>query len=425
MISALVACPDASGTASLSADLEAAGIRVLAHAEPGALVPAAVRHAPDVVVCMAPHPDDALFASTATLSNTAALPVVVFTTDPDAAKIEQATRSGIHAYVVNGYATHRLRSVVQVAQARFQHERALQGQLSDLNQRFDERKYVDRAKGILMRARQISEDDAFRLLRNAAMHSNQRVGEVSRQVIDAARYAEAVNRAGQLRMLSQRLVMLSAWRRANVAPGAADDAFESAFERTEDNLATLQRSLSLPTYGDLLDAVLSAWRRLRTLLRQSPENERRLAEIDACADDLLAAAERLTTTLETTGPAGSLRVINVAGRQRMLSQRLAKLALLGPLLEPPEAQAAARAAAATRTAFVQGLEFLQGIPLSTREIRTELDAAGTTWKMLDAALGRCGSGAGQADVARCADLLLGQFDRLTDHCERSMQTLMG
>ena len=79
-----------------------------------------------------------------------------------------------------------------------------------MSHRFAERKLVDRAKGILMRARQVSEDEAFRVLRAASMHSNQRVGQVSQHVIDAARFAEAVNRAGQLRMLSQRLVKLYA-----------------------------------------------------------------------------------------------------------------------------------------------------------------------------------------------------------------------
>ena len=70
-----------------------------------------------------------------------------------------------------------------------------------------------------MRAREVTEAEAFAVLRTASMHSNQRVGQVSRQVIAAAHYADAVNRAGKLRMLSQRLVKLYALRL--LEPGGA------------------------------------------------------------------------------------------------------------------------------------------------------------------------------------------------------------
>jgi hypothetical protein len=63
-----------------------------------------------------------------------------------------------------------------------------------------------------MRARQVSEEEAFAVLRAASMHSNRRVGQVSQQVIAAAHYADAVNRAGKLRMLSQRFVKATALR---------------------------------------------------------------------------------------------------------------------------------------------------------------------------------------------------------------------
>ncbi|MDP9043226.1 MAG: type IV pili methyl-accepting chemotaxis transducer N-terminal domain-containing protein [Pseudomonadota bacterium] len=424
MISALVASSGRPADPPLGADLESVGIRVVGEVEPGTLVQAVIRHAPDVVICLETHPGDALFASTKALAAASALPVIVFTTDPDAARIEQAMHSGVHAYVINGYALQRLRSVVQVAQARFRHEQSLRDQLADLHHRFDERKLVDRAKGILMRARQISEDDAFRLLRSAAMHSKQRVGQVSRQVIDSAHYAEAVNRAGQLRMLSQRLVLLYALRCAEVLPETTSAWFDAAFRRTEDNLATLQRSVSMPTFGDLLEGVMAPWQRLKEELQRAPQL-RRLADIDALAEALLAQAELLTATLESAGLAATLRVINVAGRQRMLAQRLAKQTLVAAQLGAPDPESAERAVAATRASFLEGLDFLQAIPLSTRDIRAELDAAAAAWRGLEVALARCRTAAGRVEVAQTSELLLGQFDRLTDHYERSMQTLMG
>ncbi|HEY9239886.1 MAG TPA: ANTAR domain-containing protein, partial [Burkholderiaceae bacterium] len=208
MKSALIIDNDSPTVAELSADLTAVGIRVLGAVSRHNLVREAVRLAPDLVVGHEPSVDDGLFDACAQLAATAPCTVAFFTHDPDAAKIERALRSGIHAYVVNGYGMNRLRSVLHVAEARFEHERALRAELAGVSQRFEERKLVDRAKGILMRARQVSEEEAFRVLRTASMHSNRRVGQVSQQVIAAAHYADSVNRAGKLRMLAQRLVKL-------------------------------------------------------------------------------------------------------------------------------------------------------------------------------------------------------------------------
>lgn len=90
--------------------------------------------------------------------------------------------------------------------------------LQDLRQRYEERTWVDRAKGVLMSAWQLPEDEAFRLLRSASMRSQRRVGEVARRVVGAAHDAVAVNRAGQLRMLSQRAVKLVALLAVQAAP---------------------------------------------------------------------------------------------------------------------------------------------------------------------------------------------------------------
>ena len=127
-----------------------------------------------------------------------------------------------------GYAPQRLRPLVHLAQARQAREQELRGALAELSDRFEERKLVDKAKGILMRARQLSEEEAFGLLRTASMHGNQRVGQVSRQVIDTAEVAEAINRAGQLRMLSQRLVKLSALACTKSEAAAAQTLLHSA-----------------------------------------------------------------------------------------------------------------------------------------------------------------------------------------------------
>lgn len=425
MKSALVLDSSSPHPPDLAADLATVGIHVLGAATRSNLVRDAIRLAPDLIVGHALSPDDALFEACALLASTAPCAVTIFTSDPDAAKIERALRSGIHAYVVNGYGLNRLRSVLHLAQARFQSERALRGELAEVSQRFDERKLVDRAKGILMRARQVSEEEAFRVLRTASMHSNRRVGQVSQQVIAAAHYADAVNRAGKLRMLAQRLVKLCALRLA--APASAPDSalLADSIAQTDANIVALARSLSKATFGDLLEAVEAAWPPLRSLVAAANLPASQLVELDRLAEHLLRQADQLTRHLETAGLVTTLHVINVSGRQRMWSQRFAKQALLGLLLTGEPARRARDDLDATVTAFEQAMDYLRAIPLSTREIRESLDAADAAWTALVQASKQVRSAAGLQALSESSEALLALFERLTDQYERSMQVLMG
>ena len=80
----------------------------------------------------------------------------------------------------------------------------------DVSQRFAGRKLVDQAEGILMGTRQLREYEAYRVLRSTAISAKQRIGQVAQQIITQAHYAEAISRAGQMRMLSQRCMKLYA-----------------------------------------------------------------------------------------------------------------------------------------------------------------------------------------------------------------------
>ena len=421
MISAFVVSSSAVDDPSLRLDLDAVGITVLGESDSRSLVQEVIRSAPDVVICYEKHPSEAFFESTATLSTSAPRPVVVFTSDPDADKIERAMRDGIHAYIINGYSAGRLRSIVHLAQARFRRDRSLRQELVEVNARFDERKLVDRAKGILMRARQISEDEAFRALRTAAMQTKQRLGQVAQQVINAALYSDAVNRAGQLRMLSQRVVKLYAAQAAGLNEDASA-ALDAAAAQVDDNIGILRRSLSKATFGDLIDSVADPWAKLKAAIKPD-RTVAKLLEVDARADDLLGKAERLTANLETAGLATTLRVINVAGRQRMLAQRMAKLALMAALIESAAKTLQAQGDANV-TAFREGLEYLKGVPLSTPAIREGLDEAEELWARYQAALSRTDTREGQAAVAALSEALVERFDHLTVLYERSMQILL-
>jgi len=425
MPSALVSSSLGPGAPALENDLGSVEVTVLGRTDCPHLLQNVIKESPDLVVIYDAAPDVAVFQGISALNASAPRPVILFTDDPDAEKIALATRSGVHAYVVNGYSRTRLRSVIHLAQARFQHDQMIRGELTEVNQRFAERKLVNRAKGILMGARQLREEEAYRALRSAAMQSKQRIGQVSQLVIDSARYGEAVNRAGQLRMLSQRLVKLYALACAGVRAEETAGLFADSVGQVEANLAILGRSLSRATFGDLLEAVLAPWGRLRTALA-APAAVGRLLEVDGLAEELLMQAEQLTENLEVAGFATALHVINVAGRQRMLCQRLAKEALMAGLLPTATARPAisAPAKSATEAELLEGLVYLQTLPLSNAEIARELDEALQAWEALQPALAQPGTAAGRDGIAVWSEVLLARFDRLTDHLERGMQALV-
>lgn len=423
MTSALLLSSGGLAAPTLAADLAAAGLEVHGETDCSNLLQDLIRKATDIVVCFQESPDAPFFAALAAVAASAPCPVVVFTMDPDAEKMAAATSSGVHAYVVAGYSPNRLRSVVQLAQARFRHEQLLRQELEEVRKRFDERKLVDRAKGILMGARQLREEEAFRALRTAAMASKLRIGQVSKVVIDSAHYAEAVNRAGQLRMLSQRIVKFYALACTGVTSSDTQGMFADSIAHVDSNLAILDRSLSKATFGDLLGAVIDPWRKLQAALK-SPPQVSRLHEVDRLAEQLLEHAETLTANLEVAAFATVLHPINVAGRQRMLAQRLAKEVLMGTLPGIPEQQADP-GSGTTLAEFVSGLDYLDRLPLSNAEIARELEATHLAWQAFRHGLADRATPTGRTYIAASSEVLLGHFDRLTDLIERGIHALIG
>lgn len=441
MTSAVVLVSGLKAAHTLQADLAAAGIAVLATVQDRSkLLLEVVRHAPDVLICDVSAPDDALFKATLAIAQTAPCAVLVFTADADVAHMERALGSGIHSYEVNGYGAARLRALIHLAQARFRREEAQAKALADVSTRFEERKLVERAKGILMQAQQLSDDDAFHILRTASMHTNQRLGQVSQHIVQSARLAEDVNRCGQLRMLSQRVVLLQVLKQTLPQAGTGEWAqqLQETAHRIDANLAYLGKSLSPATYGDLLGQMQHTWVALQAALRaQVPTHMPTVAiasayaRLDELAEQLLQGAERLSGQLESASPAPPLRVLNLAGRQRMLSQRFAKYAVLALLGDAPLQSRSAMGMDGSGAAFEVALTYLNGLPLSTPEIHKALEAAGIGWLTLLATAKAVPGVVAQSRVenlqglARASESLLALLEQLSALYERSMQVLTG
>jgi len=110
-------------------------------------------------------------------------PIVMFTNDTDDSMISEAINAGVSAYVVDGFNEKRIKPIMDVAIARFREFQALRNELKKTRNTLEERKTMDKAKGIIMDQRQCNEEDAYKILRNLSMENNKRIVEVAEQII--------------------------------------------------------------------------------------------------------------------------------------------------------------------------------------------------------------------------------------------------
>ena len=151
-----------------------------------ALITAVGRLAPDVVIVCTDWLRDDLLNSLRRLSSAAPRPVVVFTSDASRDAIRSAVDAGVSAYVVDGWTPDRLAPIIEVACARFEVYASMKHELAATKNKLAERKLVEKAKGIVMHQRRLSEEQAYAALRRMAMDQNLTLAEISRRVIDVA-----------------------------------------------------------------------------------------------------------------------------------------------------------------------------------------------------------------------------------------------
>lgn len=167
--------------------LRRAGHEVMASlSSPLALLATIERLQPDVIVIDTDAPSRDVLEHLVMVTRNTPRPVVMFASDGTPATIREAVRAGVSAYVVDGLDPARVKTIVDVAVARFEDFQALRERLAQANLRLAERKLVERAKGMLMKTRNIDEAAAYALMRRFAMDRGLRLGEAAQQLIDAA-----------------------------------------------------------------------------------------------------------------------------------------------------------------------------------------------------------------------------------------------
>ncbi len=174
-------------SAVLQQALREAGYETVAQIAADTHLPERIRSLrPDVIIIDMESPDRDTLEQLCCARGDEPRPVVLFTHDGDAGKIRAAIRAGVSAYVVGGLSSERVKPIIDVAIARFEEHQALKRELDRANATLAERKVIERAKGILMKQRKCSEDEAYQLLRKTAMDRNQRLAEVAENVVALA-----------------------------------------------------------------------------------------------------------------------------------------------------------------------------------------------------------------------------------------------
>ncbi|WP_119388208.1 ANTAR domain-containing response regulator [Taklimakanibacter lacteus] len=162
---------------------EAGHARIAIISEMSGLVRRIEDAAPDVIVIDLENPNRDMLEDLFRVSRAVRKPVAMFVDKSDTAMIAAAIAAGVSAYVVDGLRKERVKAILDLAIGRFHAFERIREELETAKQELSDRKVVDRAKGILMKMKRISEEEAYSLLRQTAMSQNMRIAKIAEGVI--------------------------------------------------------------------------------------------------------------------------------------------------------------------------------------------------------------------------------------------------
>jgi response regulator NasT len=162
---------------------EAGHLAICIISEMSGLVRRIENAAPDVIVIDLENPNRDMLEDLFRVSRAVRKPVAMFVDKSDTAMIAEAIAAGVSAYVVDGLRKDRVKAILDLAISRFNAFERIREELETAKQELSDRKLIDRAKGILMKMKQIGEDEAHSLLRQTAMRQNMRMAKVAESII--------------------------------------------------------------------------------------------------------------------------------------------------------------------------------------------------------------------------------------------------
>lgn len=226
---------------------------------------------------------------------------------------------------------------------------------------------------------------------------------------------EALNVAGRQRMLTQRIVKAYVQMAIDVAPERSREVLEAAVVQFDNQLADLRAFASNDQQRSSIAEMSLRWRRLR-VLALAPLDPRNIAVIDSESEELLALSELLVEQIEESSKVYGARQLNLAGRQRMLCQRLVKLYMLRAKGDNSSRVRAEMDRAVTE--FGAGLAFLKQARQTDMEIKRELDAIAQNWEWFKQALELDGAVSYRLLVADSSEAILASLEHIVSLYEK-------
>lgn len=150
------------------------------------LVAAIETHDPDVVVIDLEDPSRDALADMFLVSRHVRRPITMFVDQSDSASIDAAVEAGVSAYIVDGLRKERMQPILQTCISRFNAFRKLREELDEARSQLEDRGTIDRAKRIVMRLKNLPEDEAYALMRRTAMNEKRKLVDIARSLITAA-----------------------------------------------------------------------------------------------------------------------------------------------------------------------------------------------------------------------------------------------
>jgi len=142
---------------------------------------------PDIILIETESPSRDTLEHLAVMNREMPRPVVMFSQDGERGTIRSAIQAGVAAYVVDGFDVERLSAVVEVAEIHFEEHQALKRELAETSRKLSERKIIEKAKGVLMKTRDMDEAAAYKALRKLAMERSQPLAVVAENLVDMAK----------------------------------------------------------------------------------------------------------------------------------------------------------------------------------------------------------------------------------------------
>ncbi|WP_024519423.1 ANTAR domain-containing protein [Bradyrhizobium sp. Tv2a-2] len=141
---------------------------------------------PDIIVIDLENPSRDILEQMFQVSRAVRRPIAMFVDQSDAASIQASVDAGVSAYIVDGLKKERIKSILDLCVSRFNAFAKLQDELDRTKMALEERKVIDRAKGILMKLKGLTEEEAYVLLRSTAMREKKKIGEIAQSILTAS-----------------------------------------------------------------------------------------------------------------------------------------------------------------------------------------------------------------------------------------------